>query len=94
MSQSSKQKIFRQQMAAMLQNKIDANIQPCPVCGANIKIDLATINGFGETIPFRSVYGNKLIPRFSETFYPCGCKLVYDRLENKAVRTSKREASE
>ncbi|MBK8138373.1 MAG: hypothetical protein IPK52_21595 [Chloroflexi bacterium] len=45
MSQSSKQKIFRQQMAAMLQNKIDAKYSPLrgPVCGANIKIDLATI---------------------------------------------------
>lgn len=39
-----------------------------------------------ETIPLRSVYGNKLVPRFSESFYPCGCKLVYDRLENAVVR--------
>lgn len=90
MSQSSKQKIFRQQMAAMLQNKIDANIRPCPVCGANIKIDNASTNQYGESIWIRTMFGDKLIPRFGETFYPCGCKLTYDRLENKAVRETKR----
>ena len=94
MSQSSKQKIYRQQMAAMLQNKIDAHTRPCPVCGANIRIDLATMNGYGEPIWMRTLFGDKLIPRFGETFYPCGCKRVYDRLEDTVIRTSKREAGE
>ncbi len=87
MSQSSKQKIFRQQMSRMATS---VRTRPCPVCGRLFDEQATAGTGHGETIDVKTQWGWKTIPRFVDMVYaPCGCKETYDRRLRRAVTQEK-----
>jgi hypothetical protein len=83
MSQSSKQKIFRQQMIKMNPHPtLEKN--DCPVCGRAHYGPAATFNAFGETIEIGLKIGFKSVQRYEKwRFNNCGHTAVYDRLVNQ-----------